>query len=35
VHATTDDTSHDKIDCFCEELDDVINQFPHYHIKIC
>jgi hypothetical protein len=34
VHAPTEDKDDDTKDSFYEELEQVFNQFPRYHIKI-
>jgi hypothetical protein len=34
VHATTEDTDDDIKDSFNEELEQVFDQFPRYHMKI-
>jgi hypothetical protein len=34
VHAPTEDKDDVKKDSFCEELGQVFDQFPRYHIKI-
>jgi hypothetical protein len=34
VHAPTEDKDDDKKDSFYEELEQVFDQFPRYHMKI-
>jgi hypothetical protein len=34
VHAPTEDKNDDKKDSFYEEIEQVFNQFPRYHMKI-
>jgi hypothetical protein len=34
VHAPTEDKDDDKNDRFYEELEQVFDQFPRYHMKI-
>jgi hypothetical protein len=34
VHAPTEEKSDDSKDSFCEELEQVFDHFPKYHIKI-
>jgi hypothetical protein len=34
VHATSEEKSDDSKDCFYEQIEEVFNHFPNYHMKI-
>jgi hypothetical protein len=35
VHAPTEDKDDDTKDSFYEEIEQVLDQFPRYHMKFC